>query len=322
MEFDSLSQWARHVKKHRAYYVFILPAVFGVFFFKLGPMAASLVFSLTKYDVLTPPRFVGLGNFVKLFEDPLFLQVLSNTFYYVFVGLPLRLTVALAAAILLNQKIKGIGIFRTIYYLPSVTAGVAVSLLWRLIYNPRFGLANTLLQSIGIEGPAWLGDPAWAMPSIIIMMGFNIGQFMLIFLGGLQNIPDQLYEAVDLDGGGLRHKFWHVTIPHLTPVIFFNVIIGVINMMQMFTQVYVMTEGSGGPLDSTLVYVMYIYQIAFQNLKMGYGSALAWILFLILFTMTFAQFRFSGRWVYYRSGAEGRSRTAANVKSAKAGRQA
>jgi len=285
-------------------------------------MLASLVFSLTKYDVLTPPRFVGLGNFVKLFKDPLFLQVLSNTFYYVFVGLPLRLAVALTAAILLNQKVKGIGIFRTIYYLPSVTAGVAVSLLWRLIYNPRFGLANTLLQYIGIEGPAWLGDTAWAMPSIIIMMGFNIGQFMLIFLGGLQNIPDQLYEAVDLDGGGLRHKFCHVTIPHLTPVIFFNVVIGVINMMQMFTQVYVMTEGSGGPLDSTLVYVMYIYQIAFQNLKMGYGSALAWILFLILFTMTFVQFRLSGRWVYYRSGADGRSRTAAKATHAKAGRQA
>ena len=145
------------------------------------------------------------------------------------------------------------------------------------------------------------------MPAIIVMMGFNIGQFMLIFLGGLQNIPDQLYEAVDLDGGGLWYKFWVVTIPHLTPVIFFNVVIGVINMMQMFTQVYVMTDGSGGPLDSTLVYVMYIYQNAFQNLKMGYGSALAWILFLILFTLTFLQFRLSGRWVYYRSGGGSRA---------------
>lgn len=306
MSTKRISAWAHHIRRNKYNYLFISLAVLGLLFFKLGPMVASFVFSLTHYDVLSPPRFIGLSNFVELFQDDRFYKAVGATLYYVLVGLPLRLIVALAAAVLLNQKVRGIGIFRTIYYLPSVTAGVAVSLLWQLIYQPGFGLAASMLADLGIKSPNWLGSSTWAMPSIIIMMGFNIGQFMLIFLGGLQNVPDQLYEAVELDGGNTWHKFLHVTIPHLTPVIFFNVVIGLIDMMQMFTQVYVMTQG--GPLDSTLVYVMYIYQTAFQSLRMGYASALSWILFLVLLGLTLFQFRLSGTWVYYRSGAGGKKR--------------
>lgn len=301
-----ISVWGMHIRQNKYNYLFIALAVLGLLFFKLGPMIASFVFSLTHYDVLSPPRFIGLSNFIEITTDPRFLKAVVATLFYVLVGLPVRLLVALTAAILLNQKIRGIGIFRTIYYLPSVTAGVAVSLLWQLIYQPGFGLFASALHSVGIKSPNWLGDANWAMPSIIIMMAFNIGQFMLIFLGGLQNVPDQLYEAVELDGGGAWRKFFHVTLPHLTPVLFFNIVIGLIDMMQMFTQVYVMTQG--GPLDSTLVYVMYIYQTAFQNLRMGYASALSWVLFLVLLGLTLFQFRLSGNWVYYRSAAGGKKR--------------
>jgi multiple sugar transport system permease protein len=304
MRFSSVSQWARHVRAHRFNYLFISLAVLGVLFFKIGPMLASLVFSLTRYDVLSAPRFVGLSNFVRLVSDPRFLVAAGNTVFYVLAGLPVRLLVALGAAILLNQRIRGIGVFRTIFYLPAVTAGVAISLLWKLIYEPGFGLLSSALTAVGVTSPGWLSSPVWAMPSIIIMMAFNIGQFMLIFLGGLQNVPDQLYEAVALDGGGEWRKFVHVTLPHLTPVLFFNIVIGLIDMMQMFTQVYVLTQG--GPLDATLVYVLYIYETAFQSLKMGYASALSWVLFVALFAFTLLQFRISRGWVYYRSGSEAR----------------
>lgn len=304
MRFSSPSQWARHVRANRYNYLFISLAVLGVIFFKLGPMVATLVFSLTHYDVLSPPRFIGFSNFIQLVSDPRFLKAVVDTIYYVFVGLPVRLLIALGAAILLNQKVRGIGIFRTIFYLPAVTAGVAISLLWKLIYEPGFGLLTSAVNAVGLKSPGWLNSTSWAMPSIIIMMAFNIGQFMLIFLGGLQNVPDQLYEAVDLDGGGEWRKFLHVTLPHLSPVIFFNIVIGLIDMMQMFTQVYVLTQG--GPLDSTLVYVLYIYQAAFQSLRMGYASALSWVLFVVLLGLTLFQFKLSGTWVYYRSGTEAR----------------
>ncbi|MBC7320259.1 sugar ABC transporter permease, partial [bacterium] len=231
--------------------------------------------------------------------DPLWKKSIFNTCYYVGVTLPIRLIIALMAAILLDQRVRGITIFRVIFYLPSITAGVAISLLWKLIFQPTYGLANSLLAHFGIQGPAWLGDPKWAMPSIIIMMSLNIGQFMLIFLAGLQSVPTYLYEAVQLDGGNKWHQFKYVTVPFLTPVIFLNIVIGVIEMMQMFTQAYVMT--GGGPMDATLVYVMYIYQRAFQWLEMGYASSLAWFLFIVLLTLTIFQFKLSGRWVYYES---------------------
>lgn len=297
--YGGFSGWTRHLRKNLANYLFILPALVGVVAFSLGPMIASLFLSLTDYDVLSPASYVGLQNYMELFDDQLFGIALRNTIRYVGATLPLRLIIALGAAVLLNQQIRGIGVFRTIFYLPSVSAGVAVSLLWQLIYQPQFGLANNLLARIGIRGPAWLGDPQWAMRAIVIMMALNVGRFMIIFLGGLQTVPTQLYEAVQLDGGRGWHQFCYVTLPHLTPVIFFNMVIGMIEMVQMFTQVYVMT--GGGPMDSTLVYVLYIYQKAFQYLEMGYASALAWVLFLILFVLTITQFKVSDRWVYYEA---------------------
>jgi len=289
----------RYLRETLTNYAFIAPAIAGVLIFHLIPMVTSLFLSLTRYDVVSSPKFIGLNNYKTMVVDPLWRKSIFNTCYYVGVTLPIRLIIALIAAVLLDQKGRGITIFRVIFYLHSITAGVAISLLWKLIFQPTYGLANSLLAHFGIQGPAWLGDPKWAMPSIIIMMSLNIGQFMLIFLAGLQSVPTYLYEAVQLDGGNRWHQFKYVTIPFLTPVIFLNIVIGVIEMVQMFTQAYVMT--GGGPMDATLVYVMYIYQRAFQWLEMGYASSLAWFLLIVLLVLTIMQFKLSGRWVYYES---------------------
>lgn len=289
----------RQLRETLINYVFIAPAVIGVLIFHIVPMISSLYLSFTRYSVVSAPKFIWTENYRTMVSDPLWRKAIFNTCYYVGVTLPIRLIIALISAVLLDQKVRGITIFRVIFYLPSITAGVAISLLWKLIFQPTYGLANSLLAHFGIQGPAWLGDPKWAMPSIIIMMSLNIGQFMLIFLAGLQSVPTYLYEAVQLDGGNKWHQFRYVTVPFLTPVIFLNIVIGIIEMMQMFTQAYVMT--GGGPMDATLVYVMYIYQRAFQWLEMGYASSLAWFLFVALFIFTIIQFKLSGRWVYYES---------------------
>jgi len=278
-------------------YLFISPALLGVIIFSLGPMIASLILSFMQYDIVNPPRFIGTSNFKVLLADPLFSKALFNTMYYVGGVVPLRLVVALLAAILLNQKIKGVTFYRTAYYLPSVSAGVAISIVWTYVLDPQYGLINSVLRYLGIEGPPWLQSTTWAMPGLILMGTWSIGQPMVIFLAGLQGIPTHLYEAVSIDGGNWWHKFRYVTLPMLTPVIFFNMVMQIIGTFQVFTSVYVMTNG--GPMNSTLVYVFYLYQQAFQWLKMGYGSALAWVLFLIIFTLTVLQFRISSLWVYH-----------------------
>lgn len=287
----------REIKENIEGYLFISPALLGVIIFSLGPMVASLIFSFMQYDIVTPPHFIGISNFKNLLKDQLFFKALFNTMYYVGGVVPLRLLVALLAAILLNQKIKGVTFFRTAYYLPSISAGVAISIVWTYILDPQYGLINSVLKYIGISGPPWLQSTSWAMPGLILMGTWSIGQPMVIFLAGLQGIPVHLYEAVAIDGGNWWHKFRYVTIPMLTPVIFFNMVMQVIGTFQVFTSVYVMTNG--GPMNSTLVYVFYLYQQAFQWLKMGYGSALAWILFLVIFTLTLLQFRISSLWVYH-----------------------
>lgn len=287
----------REIKENIEGYLFISPALLGVIIFSLGPMVASLIFSFMQYDIVTPPHFIGISNFKNLLKDQLFFKALFNTMYYVGGVVPLRLLVALLAAILLNQKIKGVTFFRTAYYLPSISAGVAISIVWTYILDPQYGLINSVLKYIGISGPPWLQSTSWAMPGLILMGTWSIGQPMVIFLAGLQGIPVHLYEAVAIDGGNWWHKFRYVTIPMLTPVIFFNMVMQVIGTFQVFTSVYVMTNG--GPMNSTLVYVFYLYHQAFQWLKMGYGSALAWILFLVIFTLTLLQFRISSLWVYH-----------------------
>lgn len=290
----------REFRKAVTGYSFIGLALIGVIVFRLVPMLQSLYYSFTQYDILTPPKWIGFTNYIKiLFEDDLFRKSLGITAYYVGFSIPVRLVLALMLAMLLNQKIRGIGIFRTIFYLPTVTAMVAIAILWSWAFEPTFGIVNHLLKFIGIKGPAWLGDPNWALPAIAIVACWQVGAQMVIFLAGLQSISSQMYEAAEIDGAGSIAKFFHITIPLLSPVIFFNMVIGIIQSFQVFGKVYVMT--GGGPVKATYVYVLYLYTKAFTHLEMGYGSALAWILFIIILFFTLIQFRLS-KWVYYEGG--------------------
>lgn len=266
-------------------------------------MIASFGLSLTEWDLLSPPKFIGLANYVKIFtNDPLFLKSLKITVIYTFSYVALDLILALAIALLLNQRMRGIGVFRTVYYLPSVLAGVAYVVMWMWMFNPRAGLINTLLSYVGIQGPRWLQDPDWALPALVIMSLWGVGRSMVIYLAGLQDIPAELYEAAKIDGASRWSEFWKITLPLLTPSILFNLVFGIIMTFQSFTNVYVATNG--GPLDSTLFYVVYLYRKAFEHLAMGYASALAWILFLIVLVCTMIILRGSGRWVFYRGEME------------------
>ena len=290
----------RQLKYHLTGYAFISLALIGVLAFRLWPMLESLRLSFHKYDILTEPTWLGLRNYVRIFtEDELFRKSLANTAYYVGVSIPLRLVIALLLAMLLNQKVKGMQIYRTLFYLPTVTAIVAVAMLWMWAFEPALGIVNNSLKLLGITGPAWLGDPRWAMISIIIVACWQVGPQMLIFLAGLQSIPTQLYEVANLDGASWWQRVSRVTLPLLSPIIFFNMVVGIIQSFQVFAKVYIMT--GGGPVNSTLVYVMYLYTRAFNYLEMGYGSAMAWILFLIILGLTLIQF-LASKWVYYEGG--------------------
>jgi multiple sugar transport system permease protein len=280
-------------------YLFISPWIIGFLIFTAGALAGSFGISLTKFSMVGPPEYVGLGNYQYMFDDEFFWKSLRVTLYYL-LNVPLNLVLGLLLALLLNQKIKGMSIFRTIFYLPSVTAGVAVALLWMWVFNPRFGVINVMLAKIGILGPAWLGSETWAMPALIIMSIWGVGGGMLIYLGALQSIPTHLYEAATLDGAGGWRKFLNITVPMITPVLLLNLIIGVIASFQVFTQAFVMTKG--GPNYATLFYVLYLYQQAFQWFNMGYAAALAWVLFLVILVFTFVILRTSSKWVYYEGG--------------------
>ena len=292
-------------REAREFYLFISPALVGVFFFAFGPMIFSLLLSFYKYNPLSSPQFDGLANYQKLVHDPLFWQALKVTAYYVAGSLPVVIIVSLAWALLLNQKVKGLAIWRAAYYTPAVITGVAVALLWMWIFNPRIGVINFfLLKFFGIEGPKWLVSKEWVIPAFIIMRIWTIGAPMIIFLAGLQSIPKQLYEAADIDGANRLQKFWNVTLPLLTPIIFFNLVIEIIGAFQIFTVGYVMTNG--GPGHASLFYVLYLYRNGFEWFKMGYASALAWVLFLIVLFFTFLSIKSSPYWVYY--GAEVKKR--------------
>jgi multiple sugar transport system permease protein len=270
----------------------------GFLLFQLGPLVASAVFSFMRYDIITPGKFVGLGNYQNLLPDPLFWKSLWNTVYYVGGSVPLRIVVALALALALNQSIVGKGIFRTIFYVPSIVTGVALGMLWLFMFQPDYGLVNALLAKVGIRGPSWLGSPVWAMPSMIIVALWGMGPAMVIFLACLQGIPTTYYEAARIDGASGLSMMIRITLPLLSPAIFLNVVVSVISAFQVFAKAYIMT--AGGPLDSTLVYVLYLYRVGFQYFRMGYGSALAWVLFVIIFGLTLLQFRMSS-WVHYES---------------------
>ena len=277
---------------------FIAPWIVGFLLFTAFPVATSLFLSFTQYELITAPNWVGANNYVDLFSaDRLFILSLYNTAYYVLFSVPLSIILAFVLSMLLNVKLHGMNFYRTVFYLPAVTSGVAVSLLWMWLFNPQFGLINFLLRSLGLPAPAWLVDPAWSKPAFIMMSLWGVGGTVVIFLAGLQGVPRSLYEAAQIDGANTWQCFWNITVPMMTPVIFFNLVMGMIGSFQVFTQAYVMTNG--GPQDSTLFYMLYLFRQAFKLLRMGYAAAMAWILFIIILVLTLIQFRLADRWVYY-----------------------
>jgi len=281
--------------------LFASPWIVGFLVFTAYPLVASLYYSCCAYSGLNTPHWVGLSNYHQmLFEDDLFWKSLWNTLYMVVIALPLGMISALALALLLNQKVKGIALYRTIYYLPSLVPAVASAILWLWLFNPEIGLINTVLGKFGIAGPSWLGDPLWAKPAMVLMGVWGAGGGVIIYLAGLQDVPTSLYEAASLDGAGVWSKFWQVTLPMISPIIFFNLIMGIIGMFQYFTQAYVMTQG--GPQDSTMFYALHLFNSAFIDWKMGYASAMAWVLFAITLVCSLVAMKTSARWVYYGGG--------------------
>jgi len=282
-----------------AAYGFLLPNLLGFAVFTFFPVLAALVISFTDWDLLQPPVWVGLENYRTLLADPLFAQVLKNTALYVLGTVPLQMALALAVALALNQRIPGQLFFRTAYFMPVVASTVAVALVWRWIFNYDFGLLNSFLYMIGIQDPPnWLGSTRWALLSIIIMSIWQqVGYSMVLFLAGLQGVPQQLYEAAKIDGAGPWARFAFITLPMLSATTFFVLVISVINSFQVFDQALIMTQG--GPANATNTIVYHIYRNAFQFFKMGYASAMAWVLFAIIFVVTLLQFRYQRRWVNY-----------------------
>ena len=282
-------------------YLFILPWIIGFLVFILGPVIASFYFSLTEYEVVKSPVWIGLENYRELIHDDLFWQSMKVTTIYVAFSVPLTLILSFMVALLMNQKIYFVGFWRTIYYLPNLVPLVAGTMLWLWLLNPNYGLVNGMLSRFGIDGPLWLQSTKWALPSLILMSLWGVGGSTLIYLAGLQGIPTDLYEAVSLDGGGAWAKFVTVTVPQMSPVIFFNLILGIIAGFQVFAQPLIMTNG--GPRYATLFVVLYLYQNAFRNFQMGYASAIAWVLFMVILLLTIVTFRLSTYWVYYEGEA-------------------
>ncbi len=278
-------------------YIFMSPAILGLLLFWLGPMIASMWLSFTQYDMLGSPTWTGLENYRQLMQDELFWKSFRVSAMYSLVSVPLVLAVSLLLAVLLNQKIHGMYFFRSIYYLPTVMSGVAVAMLWRWMFNSEYGVINAFLSKVGIQGPPWLQSERWALPALIITSLWTIGGSILIWLAGLQGIPQELYESAEIDGAGRWRRFLHITIPMISHVTFFNLVLGIIGALQVFAEAFVLT--GGGPNNSTLLLSLYLYRNAFQYLKMGYASAIAWVMFLIVLLLTLLVFRSAPFWVHY-----------------------
>jgi len=278
--------------------LFISPWLIGVTAFTLYPFVSSILYSFTSYDVISPPMFIGLDNYREMLSDKLIGIALYNTFYYAVIAVPLGTIWGICVALMLNMKVCGQVVYRTLFYIPSIVPIVASSMVWLWLLNPQYGIINGLIYLIFKKpGPGWITDPALAKPSLILMSLWGIGQTALIYLASLQDVPQSLYESAELDGANAFQKVIHITLPMISPVILFNVIMGLIGAFQYFTQAYVMT--SGGPADSTLFYALYLYNNAFRYFKMGYASAMAWLMFVIILVLTLLTFRTSSRWVYY-----------------------
>lgn len=279
-------------------YLFILPWILGFLLFRFGPMLYSLFLSFTDYAARDAPKLIGFENYVYMFtKDPRFLDSLRSTFAFVVGYLPLNLVIGLAIALLMNQHVRGIFVFRSIYYLPAVTSGVAVAILWQFVFHKQWGILNAILATFGIENIGWLVDPKWVMVAFVIMSIWGVGGSMIIYLAGLQSIPTELYESAAIDGANSVRKFWFITLPMLTPTIFFVLITGLIGAFQIFESAYIMT--GGGPQYATYFFGLNIYFTAFQSLRFAYASTLAWMLFAIIAALTVVVFSTSRRWVFY-----------------------
>lgn len=279
-------------------YLFFSPWLLGLLLFNVIPIVLAIYYSFTEYSVLQDPRWIGFGNYHEmLVVDELFWKALYNTVYYAAFSVPLSLLFAIFLAILLNYEVPGLSFFRATFFLPSIVPVVAASVVWAWMLHPEYGLINDLLSHFGIPGPPWLTSEVWSKPAFILMSLWGIGPTTIIFLAGLQDIPQHLYEAAEIDGANGWHRMWNVTLPLLTPTIFFNLVIGLIGAFQIFSQVYIIS--SGGPLWSTLFYVLYLYNQGFQYFKMGYASALAVVLFIIILILTAVVQLSSRKWVYY-----------------------
>jgi len=293
-------QLKRKWKREAIAYAFISPWLIGFLCFIIGPMIASLYLSFTNYDLLSSPKWVGFDNYITMFtDDPRFWTSLKVTFKFVFISVPLKLAFALFIAMLFVRPRKGVGIYRSIYYIPSIVGGsVAVAVMWKQLFG-REGAINGLLGYFGIEGQNWIASPDYALSTLIILVVWQFGSPMLIFLAGLKQIPSELYEAAAVDGANKFSQFFRITIPMLTPVIFFNLVMQLISGFMTFTQSFLIT--AGGPLDRTLFYAVYLYEKGFTHFQMGYASAMAWILLIIVAVFTALIFRSSSAWVYYES---------------------
>jgi multiple sugar transport system permease protein len=288
-------RWRRHVEG----WLFIGPVIGGIVAFQLAPILVSIYASLTEWDGMNPPAFTGLANYRRLLlEDGFFRETLTNTLIFTAGHIPLTIVGAMALALLCNLPLPGIALFRLAYFIPAVSNVVAVSVVWFWMYQPQSGVFNTLLGRVGIEGPAWLASTTWAMPAVILVSVWQgVGYPMVILLAGLQGVPAELYEAARLDGAGAWNQFWRITLPLLTPTLFFLFITQFIASFQVFGIIYVMTQG--GPANATSVYIYYLYQNAFAFGRMGYASAMAWVLFAIIALVTYAQWKLQKRWVFY-----------------------
>lgn len=289
----------RQIKSTANAYLYLIPTILGLLIFSAGAIIASFFISFTNWQLVLPPVWIGLRNYTNLLQLAEFWQVLRNTVYYTAGYVPLAVTLPLLMAILVNQKLKGITFFRTAYFLPVVTSGVAIALVWGWMYNPSFGVINYLLERLfGIQGPRWLADPRWAMPSLIIIgVWHSLGYNMVIYLAGLQGIPQELYEAARIDGAGWWAQVRYVTVPLITPTAFFILVLSIIGSFQVWTITYLLTQG--GPAGATLTLSYYIYQQGFQWFHMGFAAALAYVLFAIVFVATMIQFKLQKQWVFY-----------------------
>lgn len=302
MKKNHVAMTIREKRELKSGLIFASPAILGFLIFTIGPMIASLIFSFTDYTIVNDMKFIGLANYKKLFsgEDTLFYKSLKVTLQYVLMSVPLQIVFSFIIAFLLNQKIKGLAFFRTAFYLPTIVPVVASSMIWMWLLNPDLGLINTVLKTLHLPTSQFIFGEKTVIPSLVVMSLWTTGNIVIIFLAGLQGVPTTLYEAVEIDGGNILQKLRYVTVPLMTPTIFFNLVMGCINGFQIFSQAYIMTQG--GPNNASLFYVFYLYREAFQHQQMGSACAMAWVLFMVILFFSVLIFKSSNKWVYYEGG--------------------